>query len=158
MAEMELTMVPATPAHLLKMMQWFLEPKSVTEWGGPEFRFPLTPVTFLADSKLESVPSYVLIGDSAQLLGFGQYYLRAGRCHLARLAVAPSFRGQGLGTCLIKMLMAEGTRTLKVTECSLFVHVANTAALALYERLGFATVPYPEATSAIPDSHYMVTS
>jgi ribosomal protein S18 acetylase RimI-like enzyme len=54
------------------------------------------------------------------------------------------------------MLLSEGTRKLGVTQGSLFVHVTNTAAMALYERLGFTRAPYPEKGLEIPDSHYMI--
>ena len=127
-------------------------------WAGPEFRFPYTEETFLADSKLVSLPSYALSGDSGELCGFGQFYLRAGRCHLARLAVAPVQRGRGLGTQLIAMLQERGKQTLRVTETSLFVHINNTAALALYERLGFTRAPYPEPGREIPNSYYMIAT
>lgn len=56
------------------------------------------------------------------------------------------------------MLRQEGTKTLGVTESSLFVHITNTSALALYQRLGFTCASYPEPDLMIPDSHYMVAS
>jgi ribosomal protein S18 acetylase RimI-like enzyme len=139
------------------MMTWFPTEHSCHVWGGPEFRFPFTAESFLADSKLTRLPSYALIRESAELCGFGQFYLRAGRCHLSRLAVAPGHRGRGLGTQLIKMLVQEGTKTLGVTQSSLFVHITNTFAIALYERLGFARSPYPEPGLEIPNTYYMIS-
>jgi ribosomal protein S18 acetylase RimI-like enzyme len=139
-------------------MTWFPTEHSCRVWGGPEFRFPFTPETFLADSKLTSLPSYVLIREKAELCGFGQFYLRVGRCHLSRLVVAPAHRGRGLGTQLIEMLLREGKKTLGVTQSSLFVHVTNTSAIALYERLGFTRTPYPEPGFDIPNSYYMILS
>jgi ribosomal protein S18 acetylase RimI-like enzyme len=126
--------------------------------GGPEFRFPFTPETFLADSKLTSLPSYALIREKTELCGFGQFYLRVGRCHLSRLAVAPAHRDRGLGTQLIEILLREGKKALGVTQGSLFVHVTNTSAIALYERLGFTRTPYPEPGFDIPNSYYMILS
>lgn len=137
-------------------MTWFHDERSCRLWGGPAFRFPFTLETFLADSKQAELPSYVLIQEPADVCAFGQFYLRAGRCHLGRLAVAPTQRGGGIGTQLIRMLMSEGKRTLGVTETSLFVHITNSAAEALYERLGFTRAPYPGPELPIPDSHYMI--
>jgi ribosomal protein S18 acetylase RimI-like enzyme len=153
---MTLELVAATRAHLPELIAWFPTEHSCRVWGGPDFRYPFTAETFLADSKLASLPSYVLVEEPAEPCGFGQFYLRAGRCHLSRLAVAPTARGRGLGTRLIELLLRVGKTTLGVTESSLFVHVTNPSAIALYERLGFARAPYPEPELAIPDSHYMI--
>jgi ribosomal protein S18 acetylase RimI-like enzyme len=153
-----LQLIKATETHALQIMPWFPDEHSCRVWGGPAFRFPFTPETFLTDSKLADLPSYVLIRDPAELCAFGQFYLRAGRCHLGRLAVAPAQRGRGLGTQLIRMLVQEGTKTLGVTETSLFVHITNTSALALYQRLGFTCASYPEPGHMLPDSYYMIAS
>jgi ribosomal protein S18 acetylase RimI-like enzyme len=151
-----LQFIKATETHAPQIITWFPDEHSCRVWGGPAFRFPLTLETFLADSKFAQLPSYVLIREPAELCAFGQFYLRAGRCHLGRLAVAPTQRGRGVGTHLIQMLIREGTKTLGVTESSLFVHVTNTAALALYERLGFTRTSYPEPDLMLPDSYYMI--
>src|SRR3979490_1766777 len=124
-------------------MTWFRTEHSCRVWGGPEFRFPFTPETFLADSKLTSLHSYALIREKAELCGFGQFYLRVGRCHLSRLAVAPAYRGRGLGTQLIEMLLREGKKTLGVTHSPILVLGTNPSAVALYERLGFTRSSYP---------------
>jgi ribosomal protein S18 acetylase RimI-like enzyme len=156
MDKLPVQLVSATRAHALQIMPWFSTHHDCTVWGGPQFRFPFTIESFLVDSKLETVPSYALIQASTEICGFGQFYPRAGRCHLGRLAIAPGLRGRGLGTRLIEMLLSEGTRQLGVTQSSLFVHVTNTAAMALYERLGFTRAPYPEKGLGLPNSHYMV--
>ena len=135
-------------------MSWFPSRESCQIWGGPEFRFPFTAQSFHADCHLE-LPSRVLLDGGGMLCGFGQYYLRAGRCHLARLAIAPALRGRGLGARLIELLSDEGRAALGVEHCSLFVSIANTTALALYERLGFARAAYP-GDLPIPGCHYMV--
>jgi ribosomal protein S18 acetylase RimI-like enzyme len=149
-------LIAATEAHVPQIMTWFPTEHSCRVWGGPEFRFPFTAETFLVDVKLTSLSSYTLIGESAGVYGFGQFYLRAGRCHLSRLAVAPTHRGRGLGAQLIGMLLREGKKTLGVTQGSLFVHVTNTSAITLYERLGFRRSAYPEPRVEIPNSYYMI--
>jgi ribosomal protein S18 acetylase RimI-like enzyme len=153
-----LQFIKATETHALHIMTWFPDELSCRVWGGPAFRFPFTPETFLTDSKFAELSSYVLIREPPELCAFGQFYLRAGRCHLGRLAVAPTQRGRGVGTQLIRMLMQEGTKTLGVTESSLFVHITNTSAMALYQRLGFTCASYPEPGLMLPNSHYMIAS
>lgn len=56
---------------------------------------------------------------------------------LASLWTAPSSRGRGLGRAVVAALLREGAE-LGVTTAYLQVVEANTAARALYERLGFA--------------------
>jgi ribosomal protein S18 acetylase RimI-like enzyme len=135
-------------------MRWFPSRESCQVWGGPEFRFPFTAETFRADSHLE-LASWVLLDGCDLLCGFGQYYLRAGRCHLARLVIVPSHRGRGFGTRLIELLSDGGKTALGVEHCSLFVATANTTAIALYQRLGFARAAYP-GDPPVPGCHYMV--
>jgi ribosomal protein S18 acetylase RimI-like enzyme len=158
MDNLPVQLIEATKAHLPQIMTWFTTEHSCRVWGGPEFRFPFTAETFLADSALTRLPSYALIRESAELCGFGQFYLRAGRCHLSRLAVAPAHRGRGLGTQLIERLLREGKKKLGVTQSSLFVHDTNTSAIALYERLGFMRCPYPDPGLEIPNCYYMTLS
>jgi ribosomal protein S18 acetylase RimI-like enzyme len=153
-----LQFIKAMETQAPQIMTWFPDEHSCRVWGGPAFRFPFTLETFLTDSKLGELPSYVLIREAAELCAFGQFYLRAGRCHLGRLAVAPTQRGRGVGTQLIRMLMREGTKTLGVTESSLFVHITNTSAMALYQRLGFTCASYPEPDFMLPNSYYMIAS
>ncbi len=150
-----LRLLAADRGHLLQMMCWFPDRDSCRLWGGQTFRFPFTAQTFLVDSRFAEVPSYALL-HSTELFGFGQYYLRAGRCHLARLAVAPARRGRGCGSWLIAQLMLIGARELSVAECSLYVSTANTAAIALYQRLGFRRAPHPDSNAELSASHYMV--
>ena len=82
-----------TRDHLRQMMAWFPNGASCALWGGPEFRYPFTEATFVADSRCDKLPTYSLVGDDGTLLGFGQYYDRVGRCHLGR---APARRSAAL--------------------------------------------------------------
>ncbi len=145
-------------AHLLKLMSWFPDRISCHTWGGVEFRFPFTEASFREDAKLSSLPSWALFHDHGALAGFGQFYLRVGRCHLGRLAIAPDSRGMGLGSTLVRELCRRGAAALGVASHSLFVIPENARALRLYQRLGFAPVPYPEPTPALTGYIYMVAS
>jgi ribosomal protein S18 acetylase RimI-like enzyme len=151
-----LELVIATRGHLTQMHIWFKNAASCVEWGGPEFRFPFTNETFFIDTKMAEVPSYALIRDCDELCGFGQFYLRAGRCHLSRLAIAPLLRGQSLGTELVGRLMRLGTERLGVSQCSLFVYTNNTVARSVYEHLGFIVSQYPDSDFSHPGIYYMI--
>lgn len=71
-----------------------------------------------------------------QLIATGQLVAYGANAEIADLAVAPPFRGQGVGTALIKALLgiADFAGFDGVEIC---VMQENTRARALYERLGF---------------------
>jgi ribosomal protein S18 acetylase RimI-like enzyme len=104
------------------------------------------------------LPSYSLTGDNDELLGFGQYYLREGRCHLARLVISPDHRSRAAGAFLIRELCQLGCNELPASECSLFVMEFNTPAVRLYARLGFSLATYPGEPLHIERCVYMVAS
>ena len=137
-------------------MSWFPDERSCRTWGGPEFRFPFTEGTFAEDAKLTSLPTWALVQGAGAFVGFGQFYLRAGRCHLGRLAIAPALRGRGLGSRLVHELCQRGKADLGVESFSLFVLPGNERALRLYQRLGFTAVPYPEPLPGLKATIYMV--
>jgi ribosomal protein S18 acetylase RimI-like enzyme len=142
-------------SHLPELMSWISDQHSCAIWAGPEFRYPFSAATFREDLRLQ-LPSYSLVGDAGELLGFGQYYLRVGRCHLARLIISPQHRGRAAGAVLIRELCSLGCPVLNVTECSLFVLQANAPAVRLYSRLGFCVATYPEVMPPIENCDYMI--
>ena len=135
-------------------MQWFPDAASVAVWS-PSNSFPFTDrQRFIVESKLDELASWMLVDDADTPLAFGQYYARLGCCHLGRLVVAPARRGEGLGSELIRQLLARGTAELGTTRCSLFVFNYNSVARKLYARLGFVETQYPEKLP-LPDCLYL---
>lgn len=145
-------------AWLPELMAWFQDADSCRVWGGPSFRFPFTRDTFRADARLDCLATFALMSGDPALLGFGQYYLRVGRCHLGRLVIAPAHRGRGLGGSLVRELCRVGSAELGVETYSLFVLPGNERAIRLYERLGFASARYPEPDPMFDGCVYMVAS
>lgn len=132
------------------MMQWFETEHDLKTWGGPGFHYPFDRQTFTADLKINDLASFSLLSDRDEFVGFGQYYLRLGKCHLGRLVVSPEHRGKGVGYSLLQKLTELGTKALKVKSSSLFVLDHNVQAIKLYKRFGFIIVDYPEK---IPLAH-----
>ena len=147
---------PFNESQLPELMSWFPDRDSCQTWGGPRFRHPFTPATFRADAGLDSLPSRVLVMPDGRLGAFGQFYRRLGRCHLARLAVAPALRGRGIGSNLVRELCRLGSAALGVDSYSLFVLPGNERAQRLYRHLGFAVATYPEPSPEFADCVYMV--
>jgi ribosomal-protein-alanine N-acetyltransferase len=70
------------------------------------------------------------------VVGYGGLWLMVDEAHVTSVAVAPEFRGRGLGELLMLSLfdVAEHMHARLVT---LEVRVSNRVARALYEKLGF---------------------
>ena len=74
--------------------------------------------------------------------GFVAFYcnnLATRQAYITLVLVAPADRGTGLGRSLVSDAL-DACRGRGFTACRLEVRVDNTAALALYQSLGFATV------------------
>ena len=143
-------------ADLVELMSWFPDQASCRVWGGPAFRHPFTLDSFREDSKVDQLASWSLVDGDSRLCAFGQHYERLGRCHLGRLAVAPTLRGQGIGRALVREIARRGLAELGADSCSLFVLPGNERAQRLYARLGFEVQAYPEPAAAIEGCTYMV--
>ena len=134
-------------------MDWFDTERRLSEWGGPDFRYPFDQASFIADAGLDKVTS-LFIQHQQALVAFGQYYDRAGFCHLARLAVAPKCRGQGLIALRIEQLETHAGQNMDFDGLSLFVLDDNPSAIAAYQKLGFGFKPSPQA-DLYPNILYM---
>ncbi|RRD00236.1 GNAT family N-acetyltransferase [Amphritea balenae] len=137
-------------------MSWFPDKESGYLWCGPGLRYPFTRATFLEDARWGEMPTYSLIDSDGELLAFGQYYEKSGRCHLARLAVSPLARGKGVGKVLISKLIQVGMHNLNVSESSLFVVKNNIPALRCYTTLGFEAANSPDNHNHYDDIQFMV--
>lgn len=142
--------------HIEQLMTWFSNETELSDWSGPNFRFPYDFTSFNEDLNLNEFCSFALVSSNKNdFLAFGQYYQRLGRCHLARLIVNPKFRGQGIAAQLMQEIMQVGIEELNVTECSLFVLNHNEQAIKAYVKQGFSVVDYPEKL-ALDHCLYMV--
>lgn len=79
---------------------------------------------------------YLLRDDGGQVAAFCTCWVIFDELHINTLAVAPDYRRRGMATTLLEYVLAEAV-TAGVTKATLEVRASNTAAIALYERLGF---------------------
>lgn len=143
--------------HLVEMMSWFSNEQELTNWSGPNFRYPFNQASFIEDLKLNKLSSFALVSNKSEFFAFGQYYKRLDRCHLGRLIVNPIFRGKGIASELMSKLCELGLGKLEVKECSLFVLAHNDSAIKAYKKFGFSFSDYP-GDIPIDNCLYMVKS
>jgi len=68
--------------------------------------------------------------------GFCAFWLVFDEVHINNIAMRPGFRAQGIGTALLKQVLAEGQQ-LGARRATLEVRASNAGARRLYERMGF---------------------
>ncbi|OHU84988.1 MULTISPECIES: GNAT family N-acetyltransferase [Pseudoalteromonas] len=100
--------ITPTHSHIMQLMTWFNSRGDLLTWAGPNFRYPFDLNSFKADLRLTELDSLALQSSQGELMAFGQYCLRSGCCHLARLAVNPAYRGQRLVDRLLSELCKRG--------------------------------------------------
>jgi ribosomal-protein-alanine N-acetyltransferase len=79
---------------------------------------------------------YLLRADDASVVAFTVCWVIFDELHINTLAVAAAARRQGLATLLLRQVMAE-TAKEGARKATLEVRASNSAAIALYGRLGF---------------------
>ena len=79
---------------------------------------------------------YVIRTPGCRVAGFCAFWLVFDEIHINNVAVLPQYRGRGLGTALMRHILAEGRR-LGARRATLEVRRSNEDARRLYERLGF---------------------
>lgn len=137
-------LIKPTQQYINTLMCWFTNQDELISWGGPSFSVAFTQESFLENLNVECLDSYFLVSDFDEVIGFGQFYQRLGKCHLGRVIIKPESRGQGLSSVLITHLMQVGMGKLNTKSCSLFVYEHNKIAISTYQKLGFELTVYPD--------------
>jgi ribosomal-protein-alanine N-acetyltransferase len=73
------------------------------------------------------------------VVGYGVMSMGAGECHILNLCIDPGLRRRGAGRALLCMLLSRARRA-GMLHAFLEVRPSNTAAMALYEDLGFQRI------------------
>jgi [ribosomal protein S18]-alanine N-acetyltransferase len=140
----------ATDDDLNTLISWIKDKEACKRWAGPLVRFPLTLQSLKKDIEFSEENTFVMIDDPGEPLGLGQLLEKENdRIHMARVIVAPLQRAKGLGEILCRLLIAEGIKRFGSVFFSLNVYSDNTAAVKLYQKLGF--IPQPAQAGSLPD-------
>jgi ribosomal-protein-alanine N-acetyltransferase len=137
-----LALRPPDTADYAALGAWVPDAETCIRWAGPKLKFPFDPQQLPQLLTEPGAHSFVLSRGPAEALGFCQFWVReAGVAHLASIILAPAARGQGLASTLCALLMDQAARTAGAQAFTLRVYRDNHPALAVYEGLGFVTVP-----------------
>ncbi|MFC3883403.1 ribosomal protein S18-alanine N-acetyltransferase [Bacillus songklensis] len=79
---------------------------------------------------------YLVMEDEGQIIGYCGLWIVIDEAHITNIALLPEYRGQGLGTELLRKTMTEA-KELGANTMTLEVRVSNHVAQSLYRKLGF---------------------
>ncbi len=147
---------PALESDVDSLMRWFADAQACRLWAGPHFRCPFDRRSFFDDLRWSSLASYTMTDRAGTMRGFGQVYPKRQRVHLARLAVDPANRGNGLGQELIRLIITAAREVFPWRESSLFVYRHNAGAYRCYSKAGFVEAAYPLGDPVLPGCAFLV--
>ena len=100
------------------------------------FAQPWSRKAYLGEAKKNHLANYVGYAEAGRLWGYGGFWLILEEGHISNIAVHPAYRGRGIGKQVVQALIllcaAKGGKRM-----TLEVRTSNTAAIHLYEQLGF---------------------
>lgn len=112
------------------------EASFATPWPARGFKQELTTNEFAHCYVLERAASSAT---GLELVGYGCYWQVVDESHISTLAVAPAWRGHGLGELLLHLLIDESIRS-GMLVVTLEVRISNCSAQALYSKYGLQVV------------------
>ncbi len=143
-----LVLQPFTENDFDQLIQWINTKDMLTNWAGSLFNFPLTNKSLQwyikKTNDLANSDAFVYkVVDEAQQLTIGHISLgsisrknRSGR--ISRVLVGhDAYKGKGLCTTLIRLILEVGFQQLNLHRISLGVYTDNTSAFNCYKKAGF---------------------
>lgn len=132
---------PTTADDLQTILGWVKDNQEMVMWSGPTFVWPLEHIQLARyfDSPDRSYWSAV-DAESLELVGHASLLIDndADLMRIGFIIVNPEHRGRGVGRELVEAVIHEGFQTTTIPVMNLGVYAHNTAALNLYETLGFS--------------------
>lgn len=141
----EIKIVPLLESDLEKLISWAEDERTMLEWCGPVFNFPLTfeqlKVYFAATNEPE--PSRMIFkavdskGNIAGMCELGAISRNNETASLCRIFTDKAFRSQGIANKLISYTIRLAFNEIGITRLELNVYTFNLPAIKCYEKLGF---------------------
>jgi len=102
------------------------------------FAIPWSRQSFWEEAANERT-CYLLALDETTIIGYAGVWILDDEAQITNVAIAPSYRGQGVGTKLMAEIMG-AAKSRGAARMTLEVRPSNAAALALYAAFGFKSV------------------
>ncbi|MFD3807369.1 GNAT family N-acetyltransferase [Streptomyces sp. NPDC058611] len=136
-SRLPLSLRPFRPAADITLLRsWVTTPAELMTWVGPAFSWPLDDGQLSSYAAEPGRRTWTALSPDGQPVGHASL---AG-IRLGRILIAPAARGRGLGTAMVSLVVERAFGEPDgVPELGLGVWAHNTAALRVYERLGFRT-------------------
>lgn len=133
---------PPDPFHLRPMRDDDLD--AVAEIESDSFPTPWPREGYQHEITRNERAAYFVLahtqpGRAQEIVGYAGYWLVAGEAHVSIIAVAPAWRGRGLGELLLLQLIFHALAA-GATLATLEVRHGNEVAQALYRKYGFDLV------------------
>ena len=100
------------------------------------FHTPWTRADFEGELK-NPLALYLVVLEDDELIAYGGSWIVFDECHITNIAVAPSMRGAGVGTYLMRELLGAAASARGARSYTLEVRPSNDAAIALYQKFDF---------------------
>lgn len=133
---------PFCHADIPPLLTWFQTPAELVQWGGPGRKFPLDGAqmtALLGETRGMHPTRRIWAGDRQGALAAIASVLdgRQGTALLTMVGLAPAARGQGLAAPFIGQVLKTVFQDPAIERLELNVYTFNTAAIRLYDSLGF---------------------
>lgn len=138
-----ITLEPFTIEDFLPLIHWIDSERELVQFAGPLFTFPLTKEQLtIYSSKEHLVPKKIVDIESGEVIGHCELNFSNKVPRLSRILIGnKNFRGKGLGTQIIQLMIDEIQNIQSTDKVELKVFGWNNKALQLYERTGFIIEP-----------------
>ncbi len=107
------------------------------------FQRPWGRLAFAGELTCQNAGNYIVKSSAAgageQVIAYAFFRMAADELHLLKIAVTPTWRGQGIGTRLLERCFAISAKR-GAASVYLEVRASNTPAIGLYHKLGFEVV------------------
>ncbi|MGP4060740.1 GNAT family N-acetyltransferase [Halobacillus sp. H74] len=132
---------PFTADDYDQLIQWVDTPAFLMQWAGPTFHYPLNKEQLKDYSQTSDRISFKVIhknsGETTGHISIGRIDPEQRKARIGKIMVPSSKRGRGLGTEIMKKMLAFAFNELSLKEVTLGVFDFNTAGICCYEKVGF---------------------